>query len=267
MPFISIDHTRYHYVEAGAGEPLLLLHGFTGCVDNWREVMASLQPRMRVLAIDLPGHGQTEAPDDVSQFTLPVVAKQLSMFIGAVISKPARVLGYSMGGRLALFLALHHSDSVQSLVLESASPGLATEEERIARIASDEALAQRIERTGIEKFVDEWERLPLFASQAQTPDESRKRLRAMRLQNDSAGLALSLRGMGTGAQPSLWDRLHEWTKPALLITGALDAKFVEINKLMALRMPTAKHHTISNAGHAVHFEQPTTYSQLLETNL
>ncbi len=89
------------------------------------------------------------------------------------------------------------------------------------------------------------------------------KLRARRLQNNPAGLALSLRGMGTGAQPALWDRLHEWTKPALLITGELDTKFVEVNRHMAQRMPAATHHIISGAGHAVHFEQPQLYANLL----
>jgi 2-succinyl-6-hydroxy-2,4-cyclohexadiene-1-carboxylate synthase len=260
MPTFEIDKTRYHYVEAGAGEPLLLLHGFTGCTDNWREVMAQLQSRHRVIAIDLPGHGKTEAPNAVTHFTMPVIAQQISTFIEGVIGAPAHVLGYSMGGRLALFLALHHPHRVKTLRLESASPGLATEEARRARIASDEALALRIERDGITTFVDAWERLPLFASQTLAPAQARDRLRALRLQNDAAGLALSLRGMGTGAQPSLWERLHEWTKPALFITGALDAKFVEINKQMALRMPRATHHIVAAAGHAVHFEQPQWYA-------
>jgi 2-succinyl-6-hydroxy-2,4-cyclohexadiene-1-carboxylate synthase len=229
-------------------------------VSFWREVMAQLQSRHRVIAIDLPGHGKTDAPNDVSHFTMPVVAQHISAFIAGVIGTPAHVLGYSMGGRLALYLALHHPDRVKQLLLESASPGLATEEERRARIASDEALAQRIERDGIQKFVDEWERLPLFASQAQAPAQARERLRALRLQNDRAGLALSLRGMGTGAQPSLWERLHEYATPALLITGALDAKFVEINRQMAQRMPNVTHHIAAHAGHAVHFEQPQTYA-------
>jgi 2-succinyl-6-hydroxy-2,4-cyclohexadiene-1-carboxylate synthase len=267
MPIFTVDQTRYHYEEAGAGELLLLLHGFTGCTQNWREVMALLQPRMRVIAIDLPGHGQTEAPRDVSQFTLPVIARQLSAFIVDIVGSPVHVLGYSMGGRLALYLALHHSEHVHSLVLESASPGLASAEERAARMASDEALAQRIERDGIQKFVDEWTRLPLFASQAQVPVEARDRLRALRLQNDPAGLALSLRGMGTGVQPPLWDRLNEWRKPALLIAGEHDAKFVAINRQMAQRMPASTLRILPNAGHAVHFEHPHAYSQLMESFL
>ena len=263
MPVFNIDQTRYHYIEAGAGEPLLLLHGFTGCTENWREAIEQLQSRWHVIAIDLPGHGKTIALPDVSQYQMPHVSQHLSAFIASVAGAPAHVLGYSMGGRLALHIALNHPDAVQSLVLESASPGLATDEERRARIASDEALAQRIEHDGIERFVDAWERLPLFASQTSLPNATRAHLRELRLQNDAAGLALSLRGMGTGAQPSLWDQLHEWKKPALLITGALDSKFVEINRQMATQLPASSHIVVDNAGHAVHFEQPQAYSQLL----
>ncbi len=264
MPFFKVDQTRYHYVEAGVGEPLLLLHGFTGCAANWQDAMGELQSRYRVFAIDLPGHGQTAAPNEPAHFAMPFVARQISVFIGDVIGGSANLLGYSMGGRLALCIALDHPVCVQKLLLESASPGLASLAERQARIASDEALAMRIVRDGIEPFMDAWERLPLFASQAQVPQRARARLRALRLQNDPAGLALSLRGMGTGAQPSLWDRLPAWTKPTLLITGALDAKFVEINRAMAQRMPHALHHIVERAGHAVHFEQPDLFIALLK---
>lgn len=263
MPIFTVDQTRYHYVEAGAGEPLLLLHGFTGCTENWREVMAQVQLRYRVIAIDLPGHGQTATPDDAANYAMPVVAKQISAFIEQIICKPTHLLGYSMGGRLALCMALNHPDHVSVLLLESASPGLATEAERQARVASDETLALRIEHGGIENFVDAWERLPLFASQTQITVEARERLRALRLRNNAAGLALSLRGMGAGAQPSLWERLQEWQKPATLITGELDTKFVEINCAMAQRMTQATHHIIANAGHAVHFEKPEVYASLL----
>ena len=181
MPFFKVEQTSYHYNVAGAGEPLVMLHGFTGCTENWRDVMRRLATKWRVIAIDLPGHGKTEAPRDVAHYRMPVVAHQISEFITTVAGKPAHVLGYSMGGRLALSVALNHPGCVQGLILESASPGLATDDERLARTASDEALAQRIERDGIQKFVDEWERLPLFASQLARAEEARLELRARRL--------------------------------------------------------------------------------------
>jgi 2-succinyl-6-hydroxy-2,4-cyclohexadiene-1-carboxylate synthase len=260
MAFVKIQNTRYHYIAAGAGPPLLLLHGFTGCTENWAEVMPALAQQHHVFAIDLPGHGQTQAPDDVTQFTLPVVSQQLAQFINTVISSPAHVLGYSMGGRLALYLAWAHPAQVRSLLLESASPGLADADERAARIASDEALAERITRDGITAFADEWERLPLWASQRTLPAEKRQRLRALRLQNDPHGLALSLRGMGAGAQPSLWGKLGELRLPTVLLAGERDAKFVAIAQRMADAIPRSQLHIIPNVGHTVHLEQPEQFT-------
>jgi 2-succinyl-6-hydroxy-2,4-cyclohexadiene-1-carboxylate synthase len=259
MPFITIDQTRYHYIEAGAGQPMLLLHGFTGCAENWAEVMHLLVQRFRVIALDLPGHGLTQAPDDVTQFSLTLVSQQIAVFIHLIIGTPVHLLGYSMGGRLALHVALELPAQVKTLTLESASPGLQTMAEQAARIASDEALAERIERDGIAAFVAEWERLPLWVSQQKVSEEKRARLHAQRLQNNPRGLALSLRGMGAGAHPSLWHRLSELKVSTLLLAGAQDAKFVAIARRMAAAIPQSQLHIISDAGHSTHFEQPASF--------
>ncbi len=263
MPFITIDQTRYHYAEMGTGQPMLLLHGFTGCAQSWAEVMKPLSLKHRVVAIDLPGHGLTQAPDDVAQdvtqFAMPVVSQQVASFITTLIGTPVHLVGYSMGGRLALHVALEHPAWVQRLILESASPGLEATDERAARVASDEALAQRIERDGIAAFVTEWERLPLWRSQQVFAEEKRMRLRAQRLQNNARGLALSLRGMGTGMQPALWHRLGELRMPTLLLAGELDAKFVAIARRMAAAMPQSLLCVIPGAGHTTHLEQPEAF--------
>ena len=106
------------------------------------------------------------------------------------------VVGYSMGGRVALSLAVAHPDRVASLLLVGASPGLAEAEERAARIKADEALARQIEQDGLERFVDYWMALPLFASQSVLGEDALARARTQRLRSDPAGLANSLRGMG-----------------------------------------------------------------------
>lgn len=273
----DIDHTRYHFTMSGEGKPLLLLHGFTGSKESWRGVMPALAKKHRVIAVDLPGHGQTIAPDDVTAYTMPVVAGQLARLIERVAGEPAHVLGYSMGGRLALYLVLAHPAWVSALTLESASPGLETEAERAARVASDEALAARIERDGIEAFVDEWEKLALFASQARLPAHARAELRAQRLRNHPRGLALSLRGMGTGAQPSLWGRLGELERSdrsptpnpsrreggVTLIAGEMDTKFVGINRRMQMLMPNARLSVVAGAGHTIHLEKPEAWTALV----
>jgi 2-succinyl-6-hydroxy-2,4-cyclohexadiene-1-carboxylate synthase len=252
----SSTRNAYHYVDVGSGASLVLLHGFTGSVTTWDEVVPHFAQRFRVICIDLPGHGRTPAPSDPARGALPPVAADIAALLRDLEAAPAHLLGYSMGARLALGIALLHPHAVRSLILESGSPGLATEAERAARRAHDEALAARIEQNGIEAFVDEWERLPLWASQQQLPDHVRQRLRAQRLRTTPSGLAASLRSMGTGAQPSFWDDLPHLTVPALAITGALDEKFTGIAREMCARCPTMTHHIIAGAGHAPHLERP-----------
>jgi 2-succinyl-6-hydroxy-2,4-cyclohexadiene-1-carboxylate synthase len=173
---------------------------------------------------------------------------------------PPVVLGYSMGGRLALYAALEHPSAFAALVLESASPGLKTEAERAERRAADERLAVMLETDGLAVFVEHWERLPLFASQARIAPEARAAVRERRLRGDAAGWAASLRGMGTGAQPSMWERLGEWAKPTLLLTGRDDAKFTALADAMQAAGLRAEHTVFEAAGHAVHVEQPAAWA-------
>jgi 2-succinyl-6-hydroxy-2,4-cyclohexadiene-1-carboxylate synthase len=161
-----------------------------------------------------------------------------------------------MGGRVALHFAAAYPTKVRRLILESASPGLATEAERLERRANDEALACEIELHGVEDFVRRWERLPLFESQLQLPNPVRAERHAQRLRNTEAGLASALRGLGTGALPSLWDVLPNIQAQTLIIAGELDAKFVEIGEQMAAAIPQAQLLILSGAGHTVHLERP-----------
>ncbi len=165
-----------------------------------------------------------------------------------------------MGGRVALQLAAAAPERVAALVLEGASPGIDDAAERVARVTSDRALAEDIERDGIEAFVDRWERVPIFATQARLPDDVRARQRRQRVTNRTLGLANSLRGMGAGAQTSLWPQLDELTMPALLIAGEDDAKYSEMARAMASRMPVASVRILPGAGHAVHLERPDAFS-------
>lgn len=255
---------RYHIEEAGAGPSVLLLHGFTGSGESWSELVPHLSARYRVIRVDLPGHGRTIAPADPSRGALPAVAADIAALLARQGAAPAHVLGYSMGARLALGVALLHPQVVRSLIMESGSPGLATEAERAERRASDAALADRIERHGIVAFVDEWERLPLWESQRRLPAAVQQRLRAQRLRNDPAGLAASLRSMGTGAQPSFWDDLARLDVPALLITGAYDPKFTAIAEAMRARNPAFQHQVVAGAGHTPHLEQPEAWRAAVE---
>jgi 2-succinyl-6-hydroxy-2,4-cyclohexadiene-1-carboxylate synthase len=266
--FVHVNGLDYFVTAAGNGRPLILLHGFTGSSENWEELTAVLAPHFHVIAIDLPGHGRTTSPPNPTRCQMEKVAADVTEIVQHILSAssaPLRfnLLGYSMGGRLSLYIALHYPHLINTLILESASPGLAAEAERAARRQRDNALADRIERDGIPAFVDFWETLPLWESQKQLPEAKRQSLRRQRLQNNPTGLANSLRGMGTGVQPSLWPRLGELEMPVLLLAGALDEKFVGINRQMAAQIPAARLEIVSDAGHTVHLERPSVFQHHL----
>ena len=161
-----------------------------------------------------------------------------------------------MGGRVALHFAAAYPTKVRRLILESASPGLATEAERLGRQANDEALACEIESHGVREFIRRWESLPLFESQLQLPNPVRAKHYAQRLRNTEAGLASALRGLGTGALPSLWEALPSIQTRTLIIAGELDTKFVEIGEQMTAVLPQAQLCIVPGAGHTVHLERP-----------
>ncbi len=245
---------------------VVLLHGFTGSAAGWGDHLDALAAAgLRVIALDMLGHGQSDIPADPHRYAIEHCPADIMAALSAlgVAAGEATLLGYSMGGRIALYTALEVPGFFRALLLESASPGLASAEERAARRASDEALAARIERDGVPAFVDEWERLPIFASQRALPPERQQTLRAQRLRNSPLGLANSLRGVGAGAQPALYDRLPALTLPTLLIAGEFDAKYCAIAFEMGDALPQARLAFVTNAGHAVHFEQPATFGALV----
>jgi 2-succinyl-6-hydroxy-2,4-cyclohexadiene-1-carboxylate synthase len=248
--------------EGPGGTTLVLLHGFTGSAAGWgSHLNAIAAASMRVIAFDLLGHGQSDAPADPPRYSMEHCRADLLAALGepGVGAGEAVLLGYSMGGRVALYLAL--SGYFRALILESASPGLASVSERAARRVADEALAASIERDGVAAFVERWEQLPLFASQRALSAEQREALHAQRLRNSARGLANSLRGTGLGAQPALHDRLATLDIPVLLITGELDQKFCEIAAQMAHLLPRVQWRKVPGAGHAVHLEQPEVFDE------
>lgn len=268
MPKVNIDGLSLYYDLRQQGNPddvLLLLHGFTGRSENWEYVRQRLE--CPTLTIDLPGHGRSDAPDSPCVYAMEVTAQRTINLLDQLGLEQVHLLGYSMGGRLSFYLALHHAERIKSVILESTSPGLATEEERQARRVSDAALADRIERHGIEDFVDFWENIPLFASQKSLPDQVQAHHRELRLQNNPQGLANSLRGMGTGSQPALWSMLGQVQQPVMLIAGGLDTKYVAITQQVYQRLQDATLHLIFDAGHTVHLEQPERYIELVNNFL
>jgi 2-succinyl-6-hydroxy-2,4-cyclohexadiene-1-carboxylate synthase len=237
---------------------LVLLHGFTQTGRSWDPVVSALRKRYRVvLTPDLRGHGAAGERRPVS---FAAIAGDL------LALAPARfaLAGYSMGGRIALDLALRAGGAAQQrierLTLIGASPGIAAPGERAARRVADEALADQIERDGVEAFARGWAAQPLFADQ---PPEVARRSHAERLRNSADGLAASLRGVGTGAMEPLWDQLGELHLPVTLIVGERDAKFRALAERMAALIPHATVHVVAGAGHAAQLERPEQVAALL----
>src|SRR5699024_12662710 len=158
---------------------------------------------------------------------LPIYLRQL--FIHLEVS-PVHLVGYSMGGRTALSFALTYPEMVRSLTLESSSPGLATEMERMERVKNDEKLAKKIEQEGVEAFVNYWETIPLFETQRSLPNRVKAAIHKERLGHTAAGLANSLRYMGTGKQPSWWQALSRFEQHVQLMVGRLARNRININQ-------------------------------------
>ncbi len=225
---------------------IVFLHGFTHTGASWDPVVAALGERYRALAPDIRGHG---AAAELEPVTLTAMLADLA----GMAPERFTLVGYSMGGRIALHAALAFGDRIDRLVLIGASPGLADPKERKARRAADEQLAGEIERMSIDDFALRWAKTPVLAGQ---PSEVTAAVHADRVRNRPAGLARALRGFGTGALSSLWDRLGAVGMPVSLLVGERDEKFREIAAQMASALPAGEVIVVPAAGHAVHLEAP-----------
>ena len=256
---------------AGAGPVLLLLHGFTGSGRTWDGGLADAarEAGFTTIAPDLPGHGGTgwrsgDAADagDPSRATIERIADDLPALLRAVGREPAHVVGYSLGARVALRLAIAHPASVGRLVLEAPSAGIADPADRAARRAADAALARSLERDGIASFVDAWERSPVLAGGSRLGAGARSRVREIRVGHDPNGLAASLLAAGQGAMEPLHDRLAAVASPTLVIVGADDPARGRAEEVAA-GIAGARLAVIPGAGHAPHLERPADFERLV----
>ncbi|MGM9923110.1 MAG: 2-succinyl-6-hydroxy-2,4-cyclohexadiene-1-carboxylate synthase [Bacillus sp. (in: firmicutes)] len=259
---IESNGVAYEVEITGAGEPLLLLHGFTGDSSTWKN-LSDLHENYRCIMPDLIGHGKTDHPEKAERYRIEEAANDLRTILEKLNIDQVHVVGYSMGGRLGLAFAVLHSEKVKTLTLESASPGLATEEERDSRKRQDDRLAEKIEREGIASFVEYWQDIPLFQSQNRLAPQFKRQIHKQRLANSEKGLANSLRGMGTGVQPSWWNELQSLAMPVFLITGSYDEKFCRIAKAMKECIKRCEWRTIQEAGHAIHVENPEMFGRIV----
>lgn len=234
----------------GSGPHLAFVHGFTQTRASWLPLITELQHDYSCTAIDAPGHGESydgslslvECGDAIAQ-----------------TMKPGTLIGYSMGARMALHAALQHAHHVRRLVLVSGTAGIENVNEREMRVVSDTQLARHIEEIGVDTFIEEWLRNPMFSGLSREAAQIDERRR-----NSSRGLADSLRCAGTGTQQPLWSQLEQLPMPVLIVAGALDKKFADFAARMATLVPNATLAIVEGAGHTVHLEQPALFSDVLQ---
>ena len=257
---LAVNGVTYHVERQGCGAAVLLLHGFTGSADTWTPHLDALQT-FTTLRIDFLGHGASDAPRQPQRYGMEACIDDVLGVVDRLGVQRFAVAGYSMGGRVAMRIALRAPERVWALVLESTSPGIAEAAERQARVRQDTMLAARIRREGVAAFVDHWESIPLFSSQSRLPEKTRQALRTQRLKNTAEGLANSLEGLGAGTQEPVLQSLRDLHLPVLLLAGELDAKYCGLADEMAAVLPCNRLLVVPGAGHAVHLEQPLAFAE------
>lgn len=260
--YYDIDDASYYFEIEGHGTPIVLLHGFTGSSETWAPFVDHLKDEYQLITVDLPGHGKTRTH---TPRTMERCCSDLAQLLDNLHVTHFHLIGYSMGGRTALSFAMRYPEKLKTLILESASPGLKLKEDREHRMINDHKLAEKIETEGIRSFTDFWENIPLFHTQKNLPDSVKEKIRRERLNQNESGLSESLRYMGTGVQPSWWERLGSLLIPVLLIVGEHDLKFVKINEEMKNLFPFAELKRVEDAGHAIHIEKPDIFKKLVSS--
>ncbi|MGA1407110.1 MAG: 2-succinyl-6-hydroxy-2,4-cyclohexadiene-1-carboxylate synthase [Ilumatobacteraceae bacterium] len=238
-------------LDIGAGEPTLtFVHGFTQTKISWLPIATTMAVHHRCVLLDAPHHGEAQSLDIGFADAADLVSQTATNSV---------LIGYSMGGRLALAAPLHGSSQLRALVLVSSTAGIESDEERRGRRQTDERLADHIESIGTSAFLDEWTAQPMFSGTNIAPEDL-----AGRLSNSPRALSQSLRKCGTGVQPSYWGELSEITIPTLIVVGERDSKFREIGKRLNDQIRGSEFIVVTNAGHAVHLDQPEAFIAALE---
>jgi len=261
----TADGTTLGVIELpGVGNPLVALHGFTGNAETMLPLVERVRGERPAWLVDIVGHGNSDAPDVLEPYMMNSVVDQVLSVVGQRPPASVHLLGYSMGGRIALSIASRAPWYFASITTLSASPGLEDPIERAARHEADEERALRIERDGVAAFCEWWLSLPLFAPMVAslTEDELNASL-AQRQDTTPTGLAHSLRGTGTGSMPPLWAALRSVRSPLLALAGTLDDPYLRIAERMADAAPFGQWGAVPDAGHALHVENPDEVSRLL----
>jgi 2-succinyl-6-hydroxy-2,4-cyclohexadiene-1-carboxylate synthase len=257
---------RLSYFVSGEGTPVTLLHGFTQSGRSWLEIISRMPDGWMWIVPDIRGHGETRTRPD-APCSMDACTRDLETLWDHLGVARTHLVGYSMGGRLALHVAARRPERILSLLTIGAHAGL-EEEAREGRRRGDEALAGRIEKEGLDAFVNYWTTLPLFAGLERRGPAFVAQVRAeRRMTNHVAGLACSLLGMGAGAMEPLWDDLALVTFPCTFVAGQLDHGYVNSARRLAATVPHGRVEVVPRAGHTVHQERPEAFARLLADHL
>ncbi|MDS3904574.1 2-succinyl-6-hydroxy-2,4-cyclohexadiene-1-carboxylate synthase [Staphylococcus hominis] len=255
-------HYNFYKTEHPSNQLLILLHGFISDSQTYMNHIEAFLTQCNVLTIDLPGHGKDDSPTD-QIWDFPYITEQINRVLTQFEKYKFSLLGYSMGGRVALYYAIHGQYEIKQLILESTSPGIADEALRKERQAIDQARGRVLEIAGIEVFVNDWEKLPLFQTQYLLDDNKKQAMRRMRLAQNPNKLAKALRDYGTGHMPNLWGDIKYIKSDCFILAGELDEKFVNTAKKMAQEIKKYQIHIFKNVGHTIHVEDEAEFDTIV----
>lgn len=245
----------YEVVGNRDAVPVVFLHGFMGRGQDWLPSAKALADSAYSIMPDLPGHAQNTIYQMDQPLSFDMLAEELANLLDHLELNTVNLVGYSMGGRLALFFGLRFPERVQRLVLESASAGIALEKECVERQIVDDQRAEQILAYGMQMFVDAWYQMPLFASLSKKR-RLLERIKQTRYKNDPTWIAKVIRDLSPGLQPQVLDQLQSLKMPVLLMAGELDPKYTRIMKAMGESISGAQVITITGSGHNCHAEKP-----------
>lgn len=255
-------HYNFYKSEHSSNRLLILLHGFISDSQTYTNHIETFLTQCNVLTIDLPGHGKDHSSTDKT-WDFAFITEQMNQVLSQFEDYEFSLLGYSMGGRVALYYAIYGQYEIKQLILESTSPGIADETIRKERQAVDKARGRVLEIAGIEVFVNDWEKLPLFQTQYQLDDNKKQAIRRMRLAQNPNKLAKALRDYGTGNMPNLWGDIKRIKSNSLILAGELDEKFVNTAEKMSQEIKNHQIYIFKNVGHTIHVEDEAEFDTIV----
>jgi 2-succinyl-6-hydroxy-2,4-cyclohexadiene-1-carboxylate synthase len=253
---------RLHYEEAGTGSPVLVLHGFTGSSAAVWDLVEVLATEHRAVAVDLIGHGKSPTPSGLAEVSMEASVAALDRLVADLGLETTHLVGYSLGGRVALSYAVANPNRLRSVLLIGASAGIADAAERARRRDADRDLADLIEINGLEWFVDHWAAQPILQPGSARGEAAAPGVRRQRMANNPEALALVLRGLGTGSMPPLHDALGVLDLPVGLVAGEHDPKYRAIAEDLMRRLPNGENYVVPGSGHAVPVDNPDALGEL-----